>query len=69
MARMMQEYVIDADYAHIHEFADTDENLIHNIHVELFAKRLHFFGPEVGQLIIIVHSFLILSIFRNTSPE
>ena len=31
------------------------------------CKKITFFGPEVGQLIIIVHPFLVLSIFRNTS--
>ena len=41
MARRMQEYAVHADYAHIHECADADpdENLIHIIHVGIFAKN------------------------------
>ena len=48
MARRMQEYAVHADYPHIHECADADpdENLIHNIHVEIFAKRLHFLDQK-----------------------
>jgi len=33
MAMRMQEYAVYADYAHIHEYTDADENLIHIIHI------------------------------------
>ena len=33
MAMQMREYAAHADYAHICEYADADENLIHIIHI------------------------------------
>ena len=33
MARRMREYAVHADYAHICEYANADENLIHIIHI------------------------------------
>ena len=70
-----------ADYAHIHECADADP--VEKFHPRYprinICKKITFFGLEVGQLdsifnseyqnIIIVHPFLVLSFFRNTSPE
>ena len=32
MAMRMREYAVHADYAHIREYADADENLIHINH-------------------------------------
>ena len=29
----LREYAVHADYAHIREYADADENLIHIIHI------------------------------------
>ena len=29
----MREYAVHADYAHIREYVDADENLIHIIHI------------------------------------
>ena len=33
MAMRMQEYAVHADYAHVREYADAEENLIYIIHV------------------------------------
>ena len=33
MAMQMQEYAVHADYVHICEYANADENLIHIIHI------------------------------------
>ena len=33
MPMRMREYAVHADYAHIREYADADENLIHIIHI------------------------------------
>ena len=33
MAMQMREYVVHADYAHVREYANADENLIHIIHI------------------------------------
>ena len=35
MAMRMRKYAVHADYAHICEYADVDENLIHIIHTYL----------------------------------
>ena len=38
----MQEYAVHADYAHIRKYAYADENLIHIIHIWIFAKNGNF---------------------------
>ena len=65
MAMRMREYAVHADYAHIREYADADENLIHIIHIMFFAKNGHFLGLKwvslalfsipSAQIIIFVH--------------
>ena len=71
----------NADYVHIRKFADADKNLIHIIHIEIFSKNGHFFGPKMGQHCSVFNSdfpkyhycssLLVLSILRNEnrSPE
>ena len=44
----MQEYAVLADYAHIREYVDADENLIHIICIEEYAKKWQFFRPKMG---------------------
>ena len=41
----MREY---AGYVHIHEYVDADENLIHIIHIKIFAK-IAIFWAKMGQ--------------------
>ena len=44
----MWEYAVHVDYAHIREYADAyaDENLIHIIHKQIFAKKSPFLGQK-----------------------
>ena len=42
MAIRMREYAVHADFAHIRKYADADENLIHIIHIQIFAKFFIF---------------------------
>ena len=41
MAMQLREYAVDADYAHIQEYTDADENLIHINHTHILAKNCH----------------------------
>ena len=43
----MREYAVHTDYAHICECSDADENLIYNIHIQIFAKDCHFLGQKL----------------------
>ena len=44
MAMWMQEYAVHADHAHIREYADADENLIHINYIEILTKNCHLLG-------------------------
>ena len=41
MAMQMRKYAVHADYAHIREYADAAENLIHINHIKIFYKHCH----------------------------
>ena len=40
------EYAVHADYSHMRKYADADENLIHIIHIWIFAKNGNFLGQK-----------------------
>ena len=40
----MREYAVHADYAHMHKYADADENLIHMNQIQIFAHPMHLRG-------------------------
>ena len=40
----MREYGAHADYAHMREYADADENLIHMNQIQIFAHPMHLRG-------------------------
>ena len=55
----MQEYAVHADYAHIRDYADADENIIHIIHISIFSKNGNF----------LVHKWVSLSLFPILSAQ
>ena len=42
MDMRLREYAVHADFGHIREFADADDNLIHINHIEILAKNGNF---------------------------
>ena len=48
MAMRMRKYAVHADYAHIPEYADADENLINIMHIEIYAKNGNFYPKKVS---------------------
>ena len=54
----MREYAVHADYAHICEYADADENLIHIIHIYIYAKNGHVLGQKLFSILNAQNIFL-----------
>ena len=75
----MRECAVHADCAHIREYADADENLIHTIHIVKFAKNTNFLGQKWVQPGSVISSefpkyhyrsfLLVLSILRNNKTR
>ena len=39
-------YAVHADYAHMRDYTEADENLIH---IKKYLPKIAFFGPKMGQ--------------------